>query len=353
MKPSTFIRRSALSALALSASIASYSAFAANESEPNDSFIERNILAPGDVTFLGNLFAAEGDGGYGDYGDGGYGDSLAVSLAEIEGSGFTLAGDVDFFTFSGLTPGAAFAIDINALSTEFGFFSSLLGLFDDAGALIAANAEFINDGGTERSLFGAVGSSGNLNLAITGREDRDFEGLHFENSDYSVSLSIGEEFALLPDNDELSDGTFRFTNVQVVDGEIIYIDPEIAIGYDFTSSVLNFGSVTLPALPMDTMFTISFDDGTGTITENVLSNNEFLFTDFVAAGVSSFTVNGIDVSEMIDPTNPLAFTTAVSFLGSGTTDVTQTAITINVPAPSALALFALGGLLLRRRVAKR
>jgi len=326
------------SSLALSAALASFAALAASESEPNSNFADRNILLPGDSSFLATITpgASNGDTGYGDYGDGGYGDG-----------GFSLAGDVDFFSFTGLTPGAAFAIDLTAASGA--FFDSLVGLFDETGALLAANARFTSNGNTTRSLFGAVGSSGSLNLAVTGRDDRGFEGFHLENAGYDIRLSLGEEFALLPSNDDLSDGTFRFTNVQVENGEIVYIDPEIAVGYDYTTSLINFEAVTLPALPVDMIFQVSFGDGTQQFTRTVASNDEFIFTDFIAGGVSQFSVTGIDVGEMLDPNNPLAFTTGLRFVGNGTTDVTQSAIVIDVSAPTGLALVSFGSLLLWRQ----
>jgi hypothetical protein len=58
---------------------------------------------------------------------------------------------------------------------------------------------------------------------------------------------------------------------------------------------------------------------------------------------SSFRIEGIDLAANLDPTNPLAFVTGVSFDSSGTVNVTQTPITFNTSSvPGPIPLFGVG-----------
>ena len=66
--------------------------------------------------------------------------------------------------------------------------------------------------------------------------------------------------------------------------------------------------------------------------------------DFGALGVSQFEVLGIDPSLGLDPNNPVAFVTALTFTGQGsfTGTMTPITITIGVPEPSTWAMMILG-----------
>jgi hypothetical protein len=60
--------------------------------------------------------------------------------------------------------------------------------------------------------------------------------------------------------------------------------------------------------------------------------------------VSTFTLTGINEDLMLDPTDPTAFVTGVSFADSGSYTITQAAIvtsTTSVPTPSTIAIFLL------------
>ena len=94
--------------------------------------------------------------------------------------------DVDFFTFTGLTAGAAFSAEV--IQETFDGFDSLLGRFNDAGTLIATN----DDGGvgTLSLLQGTVPASGKLTFAVTGIGDEDFLGEHSESADYALELTF-------------------------------------------------------------------------------------------------------------------------------------------------------------------
>lgn len=53
-------------------------------------------------------------------------------------------------------------------------------------------------------------------------------------------------------------------------------------------------------------------------------------------------MTGIETSASLDPANPLAFVTGLTFSGGGTVSMTQTPITASVPEPSTYALILLG-----------
>jgi hypothetical protein len=65
---------------------------------------------------------------------------------------------------------------------------------------------------------------------------------------------------------------------------------------------------------------------------------------FQAGGVNAFDVTGIDPGLGLDPSNPVAFITGLTFAGAGQFTGTQTPIVtmVAVPAPSSISLFAVG-----------
>jgi hypothetical protein len=140
--------------------------------------------------------------------------------------------------------------------------------------------------------------------------------------------------------------------------ELVFIDPDVAVGYDYiVNSGPNIASVLLPEGYDDNMFDLFlWDNGlmdwldTGT---DITGGVEYDFT----SPVDRFRIMGIDVSNMLEPT-PDAFVTGLTFDGSGVINMNQNAVTVfvpdptQVPAPSTLFLM-LGALfstfLLRKR----
>jgi len=115
--------------------------------------------------------------------------------------GFT-GGDVDFFTFTGLTSGATFSAETSSIGT----IDTILGWYNDAGTLIAQD----DDSGTGvwSLLAGTVPASGQLTFAVTGSGDDSFLGEHAQQEVFDLQLTI--EGANLPgdfDGDGDVDGT--------------------------------------------------------------------------------------------------------------------------------------------------
>ena len=154
------------------------------------------------------------------------------------------------------------------------------------------------------------------------------------------------------------DGEFDFDfNVQL--GQQIFIDPVIAVGYDYVvNSGPNFASVLVPAALAngDADFTLDLGGfGSFALTAGVVF--DLLAID--PLGFSAFSILDISVAEALDPDDPLAFITGLTFVDSGQVSMTQSPITVDtggggqgVPEPSSGLLLLAGlGLLhtLRRR----
>jgi PEP-CTERM motif len=186
------------------------------------------------------------------------------------------------------------------------------------------------------------------------------------------------EFPLLPDvstpPEEGEPVVFDFPLFDVEEEETVFIDPVIAVGYDY---IINSGpiiaSVLLPTIVSDDgQYTIWLWDGADNLFDIFLSNatagDEFFFADHgYAAGVDRFRVLGIDHAALLDPTNPVAFVTGLTFVSAGTVDMSMAPVTFDtdaggggeatdVPEPTALTLFGAGlfGLgWMRRRASPR
>jgi PEP-CTERM motif len=143
------------------------------------------------------------------------------------------------------------------------------------------------------------------------------------------------------------DGSFLF-NMSVVAGQTYFIDPVVAVGYDYEIGLgnPNFASVDLPDTIGDGIYDIFAFDAAG---------NEVLLADdwdgrdvftFSTGGLSRFRVRGIEVAAGLDPNSTTAFITGLTFTGSGLFTGTQTPITVDtdqqIPEPSTWALLAAG-----------
>lgn len=103
--------------------------------------------------------------------------------------------DVDFFTFTGLTPGAAFTAE--TLDPDENNIDTYLGWFDNSGLLIGED----DDGGGGPSgwlslIEGVVPEDGTLTFAVTGYGDINFDGDHADTGTYELQLQL--ESAGLP-----------------------------------------------------------------------------------------------------------------------------------------------------------
>jgi hypothetical protein len=96
-----------------------------------------------------------------------------------------ISGDVDFFRFTGLTPGAPFTAETFAPTVA--VIDTLLGWFDSTGALVAANDD-IAVGNLLSIVEGNVPDDGQLTFAVSGYGDDDFIGGHGQGGPYELRL---------------------------------------------------------------------------------------------------------------------------------------------------------------------
>jgi len=163
-----------------------------------DVFSETRTLAPGEVhDFSFNDFEWIG---------GSYDAFIDNTVGPIVG------GDVDFFTFTGLTAGAMFTAE--TLDPTASGIDTLLGWFGADGMLIDFNDDD-PDGGFLSVVEGIVPPGGAVTLAVTGWEDVDpetelplFMGGHTEDDPYQLRLTVagGGGFAADFNNDNRVNG---------------------------------------------------------------------------------------------------------------------------------------------------
>jgi hypothetical protein len=175
---------------------------------------------------------------------------------------------------------------------------------------------------------------GFANVASQSRSFFDFELLP-PNAPPNVHLPMIDTSGPVP--------VHRFQPIPVVAGQTIFIDPLIAIGYDYQTSSgnPNFRSTLLPTDIGDNLFDLWlwggidwFDTGT-----DLVGGVEFLFGP---GGVDRFRITGIEASESIDPFSSTAFITGVSFVADGVFSGTMTPLVVNVPEPNTLAMLLAG-----------
>jgi hypothetical protein len=145
----------------------------------------------------------------------------------------------------------------------------------------------------------------------------------------------------------LANGSYQF-NMTVQAGQTYYIDPEVAVGYDYATGdgdfEPNFLSVDLPDDIGDGLYDIAVRDIFG---QWVTVAHDWRGTDifnFGPDGVNRFRVTGIETRAGLNPASTTAFITGLTFAGNGMFTGTQTPITVtlsDVPEPPTLALAAL------------
>jgi hypothetical protein len=137
-------------------------------------------------------------------------------------------------------------------------------------------------------------------------------------------------------------------------GVPLYFDPDVATGYDYTLDPGDprFASVIVPApLPNgDASFTLVV----GEESIPLAAGEQIDLTQLDPLGVEAFSIRGIDPGEELDPEDPMAFVTGVTFMEERAANVTMTAV---VPEPRAIAaglaaLVGLQRLARRRRIAR-
>ncbi len=163
---------------------------------------------------------------------------------------------------------------------------------------------------------------------------------------WSFAIRSGNVPGTTPENPlvpVIQDDGYQFDfNVNL--NQTIFIDPDVAIGYEYVvDDGPNFASVLIPsALPNgDNTFELNVNN----ITYDLLAGSVFDFTSLDPFGFNHFSIAGIDTTEMLDPNNPFAFVTGLTFVDSGIVSMRQIPITTfvtPVPEPETYAMLLAG-----------
>ena len=121
--------------------------------------------------------------------------------------------------------------------------------------------------------------------------------------------------------------------------QTVFIDPLVAIGYDFEIGLgdPNFLSVLLPEVGDDLFELWLFDETLGdyVFADSLAAGQEFVFA---AGGVDRFRILGIEPEAGLDPNNPIAFITGLTFAQPGRFTGSMTPLVASVPEPGGLGL---------------
>lgn len=139
---------------------------------------------------------------------------------------------------------------------------------------------------------------------------------------------------ILPNNPNPNVGDpFIFDNIpNDVPDEIIFIDPDVAVGYDYlVNSGPNIASVLLPDGIGDNLYDLwLFNNGLGDYEDTGIDLMGGQLFNFSSGGVDRFRILGIETEAMLDPTDPTAFVTGLTFVDTGSVSMQMTPITENV-----------------------
>jgi hypothetical protein len=200
-----------------------------------------------------------------------------------------------------------------------------------SGVALATNTQYTIEISALQTRNGSTTALNNGNVSALSRVYSNFQ-----------VLPVGSGPVILPTT-TVSNGqvTFGF-NVPVAPGVTYNIDPNIATGYIYQIGLgdPNFASVSLPNIGNSGPYSLFLWNGTSWVFDATLAANTLF--NFSGTGVSQFEVLGIDPSLGLDPNNPVAFVTALTFEGTGTFTGTMTPVVNGVPEPSTWAMMILG-----------
>jgi len=141
-------------------------------------------------------------------------------------------------------------------------------------------------------------------------------------------------------------GVYNFSITEVGTSSITFVDPLVAIGYDYAIGATdpNFASVLPPTGIGDNLFDLFLWNGVMFVDSGINLNGGDQFF-FGQGGVDRFSIRGIEISAGLDPGNVTAFITGLTFVSPGTFTGTMTPLTVDtsaVPEPATMLLLVSG-----------
>ncbi len=204
----------------------------------------------------------------------------------------------------------------------------------------------------------------NIKIAISDTNDPVLDSGIFVANMTGLSLTgTSPDDPIMPiEGDDPSDG-FDFiidvgdAGVGIDPTQPIFIDPIVAVGYVYETTGPNFATVLLPDLPFgDDLYNVYGWNGSSFDFLGIaIAGSTFNLLDYDPAGYATFMIDGIELGNMLDPADPYAFVTGLTFVGGGNgfglkmTPITQNYNPVSAPAVPALLLLGLSGLAWARR----
>lgn len=139
-------------------------------------------------------------------------------------------------------------------------------------------------------------------------------------------------------------------NFNIIANQRIFIDPDVAVGFDYiVDSGPNIASILLPNVG-DGLFSLWLWNGSDWVDsgETLTAGNVFSFL----TGQQRVRILGIEIDANVDPTNPTAFVTGLTFDADGAVSMRQVALTVAVPEPGTWAMLGVGLLALSSATAR-
>lgn len=230
------------------------------------------------------------------------------------------------------TTGFAESLQLFFLPNDTTEFSVPDGLLDEDGQYaLAFQSTFRRTSGTNPSGSSQEGA------LLSQRVDYTF----FNLSDVPITEEIYLPEVVIEDGRTV----YRFSN-RVIADLIEYYDPIVAVGYDYEigEGNPNFSSFVLPSLGDDLYELHLFEESVADYIFESFVGAETIY-NFVDGGVSKFRILGIETDLGLDPNDPTAFITGLSFFSDGVFTGTMTPTTVEtevVPLPASITLLFFG-----------